>query len=166
MARLALQSGDEVAMLVMYDSPNLSSPSYRPHAKTPKAKVVLAKLERFGRAHAARVLRALRLMPPAPPDTGPPMRHGGEAMIEAVLQHTTHPLAIRTLYFSSGVSEGSEIALPGRWADDALGFGSHASDTFTIHTVKGDHNEMLYQPKAVRILAEAIDRVHSEGRMH
>ncbi|HUP74770.1 MAG TPA: amino acid adenylation domain-containing protein [Acidimicrobiales bacterium] len=166
MARLAMQSGDEVAMLVMYDSPNLSSPQYRPHAKTPKAKMVLAKLERYGRAHAARVLRALRLMQPAPADTGPPIRHGSEAMIEAVLQHTTRPLDIRTLYFSSGLSEGSQIALPGRWADDALGFGSHASDTFTIHTVKGDHNEMLYQPKAVRILVEAIDSFHAESRTH
>jgi thioesterase domain-containing protein/aryl carrier-like protein len=164
MARLIVQSGDEVGMLVMFDSPNLASPHYRSDARSSRLKAQRRKVERYCRAHAARVLRALRIMEPASPEPGLPVRHGGEAMVAAVRQFDVRPLDVRTLYFSSGVSDGAEIGLPGRWSDEALGFGSYATENFTIHRIKSDHNEMLYQPEAVRILAEAIDSLHAETR--
>lgn len=159
MSRQLLADGEEVDLLVMYDSPRLGSDAYVP-ARWPAPRRLLS--DKDTRRTAARdlALAVFRKLP-----TRDPVRRSSRAMRTAALRHRATPLprAVRTIYIGSGEWQGRNIALSGHWTDGAMGWASDASSDFVIHRVEGDHNEILYDPAAIAILADALKACRQQG---
>jgi hypothetical protein len=153
MARQLLTDSEDVELLVMYDSPHLGSEAYvRGRPPGPRALLTEPATRRtFARDLALAVFRKL--------PTRDALRRSSRAMRTAALRHRPTPLPrpVRTLYIGSGEWQGRNIALSGHWTDGAMGWASQAGPDFVVHRVEGDHNEILYDPAAITILADALD---------
>lgn len=160
MTRLLLEAGEEVDLLVMYDSPHLGSEAYV-RARPPTLRALLrqrATRRTFARDVALAVFRKL--------PTRDAVRRSSRAMRTAALHHRPAPLPrpVLTHYVGSGESEGRNIALSGHWTDGAMGWASAESPHFVIHRIEGDHNEILYDPAATALLSEALEGCHRRRR--
>ena len=163
MARLLLQQGEEVPLLVMYDSPNLSGPHYvseplkeRAHMRAYVVKrraTDLISSVKSGGVSPARLRASLRPSTEADHDV---FHKAGLAMIRTVTTYQPHPVPVRTIYLGSGERVASRLSLKGSWTDDFLGFSAFQSPRFVTHLVGGGHNDLLYSPEAVRVVTEAL----------
>lgn len=152
MTRRLLAERERVDLLVMWDSPHLGSPTYRRGRNPfPLDLFVVANDRKAG----LRVVARLALRRTIPPSDR--IRHSSIAMVRAVWAHAPgeHP-DVRTLYFSSGVSQARKLSLTGSWTDDVLGWSGEESDTFRIHRIDGGHNEIMYEAEALSLLADAV----------
>jgi thioesterase domain-containing protein/acyl carrier protein len=168
MSRLLLADGQRVDLLVMYDSPNMSGPSYAPEPFKQKAhmQAYIAKrrvteslsiLKTSGFSPSGVKQTVKHVVKPAPPATNhDPLHQAGLAMIRSVNQFQAHPVPVKTVYLGSGERVASRLSLKGTWTDDFLGFSSFASPRFITHLVGGGHNDLLYSAEAVRIVTEAL----------
>ena len=73
-------------------------------------------------------------------------------MALATIGYRPQPLDVQTLYFYSGGNEDDT----GKWTDGAWGFKSFESDRFRIATVVDDHNRMMYNAVAIKILSDSL----------
>ncbi len=180
MSKQLLAQGEKVDLLVMYDSPNLSSTAYvpRPRKETLKIKVYLQKLnvERFASEIKAGVSQASSMTGRAgsvldavkakawtnkmikPRGFGDVV---GDFLLKAVLGHTVTRVNVPTIFFTSGLKNGEPISLTGGWTDDALGFSEFAGPNFKIIKATGGHNDMLYGEIAVDAVRRALEAVHA-----
>ena len=156
MARMIVSAGDHVQLLVLFDSPNTSSPHYRPTsarvhlyrlAKTPPR----ARIERFKKAQRFR--REAR-------SGGVPLDrrvdHAVRSMVKAVNGHRVAFVGVRTVYLGSGESDATRIGLTGSWADGAMGWSAHECTSFSTRQVGGGHNDLLYDHSTIEILRDAL----------
>ncbi len=143
-------------LLVIYDSPNLASSAYVPGPTRMERLRAPGGLRRAAFEGARAVYRRR-------PWRRDPVGKGLEAMRAAAWRHRPRPLPddVETHFVGSGESEGSEIALAGHWTDGAMGWASHASVSFAVHRLNGDHNEVLYQEDALEVLRDALRRAHA-----
>ena len=163
MARMLLHQGEDVSLLVMYDSPNLSGPRYVPEPLKQRAHLQayivkrrateFASAVRHGGISPASIQNALR---PPRPDVHDRFHEAGLAMVRSVVVHQPHPVPVRTIYIGSGERVASRLSLKGSWTDDFLGFSAFESQRFVTHLVGGGHNDLLYSAEAVRIVTEAL----------
>ncbi len=179
MARQLLSQGQEVALVVMYDSPNMNSAAFVPQSSAEKAKVALyltklngergvrATLEGLRNAPSPRAkVRALTSAATTKVWRDPAVKPRGfgelvaDILVDAVLAHrVTKPVA-PTLYFSSGLAAGNKIGLSGTWTDNSLGFAEFAGPTFRIVRAGGGHEHMLYDAVAITAVRDALERFH------
>ncbi|WP_347059040.1 amino acid adenylation domain-containing protein [Blastococcus sp. HT6-30] len=152
MTRQLLGQGEQVELLVMYDSPHLGSRAYVP-ARWPAPRQLASKADVRRTAIRDLALAVFRKLP-----TRDPVRRSSRAMRTAALRHRPAPLPrpVPTIYIGSGEWQGRNIALSGHWTDGAMGWAEEASSDFTIHRVEGDHNEILYDPAAIAIVTDAL----------
>jgi amino acid adenylation domain-containing protein len=163
-SRLLLEQGEQVDLLVMYDSPNMSGPSYQPEPLKEKAhnQAYLVKRRatqavsalKSGGISPSSVKNAIR--PPAVEVHHDVFHEAGLAMVRSVNTFQARPVPVKTIYLGSGERVASRLSLKGTWTDDFLGFSAFESPRFKTHLVGGGHNDLLYSAEAVRILTEAL----------
>jgi amino acid adenylation domain-containing protein len=163
-SRLLLEEGERVDLLVMYDSPNMSGPSYQPEPLKEKAHNQAYLVKR----RATQTVRALKsgdispsslkkaILPPAVVVHHDVFHEAGLAMVRSVNTFQARPVPVKTIYLGSGERVASRLSLKGTWTDDFLGFSAFESPRFQTHLVGGGHNDLLYSAEAVRILIEAL----------
>jgi amino acid adenylation domain-containing protein len=170
-SRQLLSEGEEVDLLVMYDSPNMSGPSYQPEplkeiAHT-QAYLVKRRLTQTVSAlkHAGVSPTGIKnaIRPPAVVVHHDAFHMAGLAMVRSVNAFQARPVSVNTIYLGSGERVASRLSLKGNWTDDFLGFSAFESPRFKTHLVGGGHNDLLYSAEAVRIL---IDALHERERQH
>lgn len=163
MTRLVQREGEEVQLLVMYDSPHLGSPAYTAGHRSSRLQELKAP---DGRRAKLEILIRQTLRVNIPVQYRP--RHGQLAMLEAGWRHQPSdlPKPVLTYYIGSGESRGKALGLDGSWSDGAMGWAHLASDHFVLHRVAGGHNEILYSDEALELLDDALTRCHaSPGRV-
>ena len=158
MARQLLEQGEEVQLLVMYDSPNLASEDYV--AEPPPTRWQALKAP-DGRRAKLEILVRNTLRARVPVRYRP--RHGELAMVDAAWEHRPRPLPrpVMTHYVGSGESDARALGLAGSWTDGAMGWASSTSDFFVVHRIDGEHNEVLYSPEALALLRRELERCQS-----
>jgi amino acid adenylation domain-containing protein len=164
-SRQLLLDGEDIDLLVMYDSPNMSGPSYRPEPLKEKA----TNQAYFAKRRLTNTVSALRtsggspsgiknaILPPAPVVHHDVFHLAGLAMVRSVNSFQARPVPVKTIYLGSGERVASRLSLKGTWTDDFLGFSAFESPRFITHLVGGGHNDLLYSTEAVRIVREALD---------
>ncbi len=171
MARFLLQQGEQVPLLIMYDSPNLSGPRYVPEPLKERAHIKAYLVKR----RAMQVVGSLKSggvspssvrnsLKPAPIGDHDVFHQAGLAMVRSVTAYQPHPLPVRTIYLGSGERVASHLSLKGTWTDDFLGFSAFESPRFETHLVGGGHNDLLYSAEAVRIVTEALASLSESTR--
>jgi thioesterase domain-containing protein len=179
MARQLLAQGEQVSLVVMYDSPNMQSLAYVPQSSAEKAKVALylakVKGERGARAllHGVRTAATIGdrvsaatsvVKTKAWRDPAVKPRGFGElvadVLVDAVLSHRVQPPTAPTLYFASGLAAGHKIGLSGVWTDNSLGFAEFAGPNFRIVRAGGGHDHMLYSEDAINAVRQALEQFH------
>jgi amino acid adenylation domain-containing protein len=155
MTHQLLREGERVALLAMFDSPNMNSPAYLPGERTP----FLRALMQMGEGRRRRVMLLLRRslgirVLPADRET-----HGSLTMVSAAWKYHVRPAPVRTLYFSSGECRGKTLDLAGEWLDRALGWSPFFSEPFENHPVVAKHNEVLINPETARVLARVLEEL-------
>lgn len=155
MARQLLGDGQQVRLLVMYDSPNLDSEAYVPAARPSLRQRLISRQELRTVAYegARWVYRRVKR---------DPVVLGRLAMRRAAWRHRILPLPqpVPTHFIGSGESQGDRMGLAGHWTDGALGWASCESEQFAVLRLHGDHNELLYDAAAVRLLREVLHDAH------
>lgn len=170
-ARQLTEAGDAVDLLVMYDSPMLYSPAYRPSGSVPPLPTAIRKpvwrvlsravaMMRFAQGSQPRnetarirVRSALRL-PQAMADR---LDHASAVMCAMAWRHEPPVVAVTTVLIHSGEDNAGNMALTGRWTDGTLGWEHRLGPLFTAHEVAGGHNDLLYCPEAVAALRGLLD---------
>jgi thioesterase domain-containing protein/acyl carrier protein len=166
-ARRLLDDGDDVPLVVMWDTPNLASPHYVLDDKRPKlerllrspsrAQAVVA-LKRMDRPVLEYHLRRILLRQIRDPEL-----HRFVTVRSAAWRHRPEPLPVRTLYVGGVVHHGPEIGLDGHWTDGALGWAHQEGPDFVILHVDAGHNDVPYHPDAVAALAAELERADPAG---
>lgn len=154
MARRLRAGGDDVPLVVMWDSPNLSSPDYEPARRRSELERVVRDPwgnRRRARYHLRRLLRRPMLDQHR-------QEHGSVAMVRAAWRHRVPAPDGRTVYVASGVSSGSNLALSGHWTDGALGWAHLEGPDLVLLRVDAGHNEVPYHPEAVALVAAELER--------
>jgi amino acid adenylation domain-containing protein len=172
MTRMLGEDGEDVALLVMYDTPNVYSRHFRPTKGLPAVPTaVQAPVNRLtgATANAARFLMgkrprraylrvrlqsALRWGVPSVQDRG---LYVGMVMVRAAWRYRVRPLDVPTVLIHSGRSSGLGIAMAGHWADGVMGWSEHVSPRFEVHRVRGGHNDLPYKAESVQLLTSALD---------
>lgn len=175
MTRQLQAEGEDVDLLVMYDSPNLYSSHYRLHPRLPavprgfrrQVMTVFGAVQGVQRLVAGvrprrRLLRvAARSRLRRPIAAGKDREIFGEqVMLRAAWRYRvrfTHH--VRTLYLHSGIRRGGRIALLGVWTDGLMGWSEHVGPHFEAVEVSSEHNAVPYDPESVKRLAAALDEL-------
>ncbi|HSL57576.1 MAG TPA: amino acid adenylation domain-containing protein [Acidimicrobiales bacterium] len=156
-ARRLRAAGDDVPLVVMWDSPNLSSPDFVAARRRSELERIVRSPwaeRRRARYHARRLLRR-PLLDKHRAD------HGSVAMVQAAWRHAVPAPEGRTVYVASGVSSGSSLALSGHWTDGALGWAHLEGPELGLLHVDAGHNEVPYHPDAVALLVDELERADS-----
>ncbi len=155
LAQRLLDDGEDVPLLVMWDSPNLDSPAFvRRRRRRELEEIVRDPWQHRGLIR----YRARRLL--GRPTLDKHRRiHGRQAMVAAAWAHRPSPLPVRTIYASSGVSDATDVALSGEWTDGALGWAHLEGEDFAIVRVDAGHNDVPYHPAVVDVLVEELAAV-------
>ena len=160
MARQLLEAREEVKLVVMYDSPNLSSRHFRIEKLPPLPRAAGHVLQRtFGFAamwlRSRPVPRFQRLsllvgdLLRRPPPGDQREARGAMVMVQAVWRYRVRPLAVHTVYFYTGLTLGWPMALAGRWTDGLLGWSDHLQSGFDAVRVAAEHNGIPFAPVAI-----------------
>lgn len=170
MSAVLQRDGDEVELLVMYDSPNVCSPHHVVREQLPVlpgglrtlqnralgvallALDILKRRNERGAALPVKLRSALRRRVPQEHRE----LHGALVMSAATWGYRVRPLDVPTLLIHTGRSNAGEVSLTGEWTDGVLGWSDHVSDRFRAHLVSGDHNAIPYQPHSIELLTEAL----------
>ncbi len=170
MATVLERAGEDVELLVMYDSPNVFSRHHVVRERLPLLPAGLRTLQNraFGvallaldivkgrneveRAPAIKLRSALRRRVPQEHRE----LYGALVMSSATWGYRIRRLDIPTLLIHTGRSNAGEVSLTGEWTDGMLGWSDHASDRFRAHLVSGDHNAIPYEPRSIELLTEAL----------
>ena len=158
MAERLERDGDAVDFVVMYDSPNLDSPSYTPR-RMPFPIFQLKRTLTSGSEMMERVRVHLMMWfrRPVPPRYRE--RYGSLSLIRAAWNYrpgttrSTH----RTIFMGTGLSNASNIALAGSWSDGALGWAHEESASFDVKVIEAEHNDLPYHPEAIDVLISALE---------
>jgi len=155
MARQLRERGEEVPLVVMWDSPHLRSPDYVSGRRRSELERILR--GRGGRKQRARY-HARRLLRRSLADSERNL-HASVSMVRAVWRYRFPVPGGRTAYVTGGESQGSGLALSGHWTDGALGWAHLEGPDFAILRVETDHDAVPYHPDAVSLLNEELERV-------
>lgn len=169
MARQLIRAGDDVDLVVMYDSPNLDSPHFKANERLPPmprplrtwvnrlvATAVGGARLLTGRRSAARyLLLRLRLLLGRPIPQRDQTLHGTVAMVNATWRYRIPDVEVATLYLHNAERK-VRLGLTGVWTDDLQGWTGQGNDQFNPHHVVADHSTMPYHPDAVRIVSDAL----------
>lgn len=156
MADQLQQQDESVEIVIMYDTPNLSSPAYSPRAlpfPVFQLKRTLLLHDRFQRMRVH--VRSWLRRPIAPKDRN---LYGTLALIRAAWRHrpADRPVRAKTLYLGTGLSNAARIALVGFWDDGAMGWAHQAGPDFQIQRVDAGHNDLPYHPDAIAAVRDAL----------
>jgi amino acid adenylation domain-containing protein len=145
-------AGRDVELLIMFDSPNLTSNQFT-DGRSKQLAYILVKMPL-----GERVRRFKRFAPRwigyargSVPRTfiGD---HAINTMIRSVRRYKPILSPVFTLFFASGETVANKIGLAGNWSDTAFGWEQLRSDRFVIHHVQGGHDDLLYSPDTVAII--------------
>ncbi len=158
MAERLERDGDAVDFVIMYDSPNMSSPAYTPR-RMPFPVFQLKRTLTSGNelVQRARVHVLTWFRRPIPPRDRE--RYGNLSLIRAAWNYrpgttrSTH----RTIFLGTGLWNASNLALAGSWSDGALGWAHEEGDHFDIKVIEAEHNELPYHPEAIDVLISALE---------
>ncbi|WP_230532290.1 non-ribosomal peptide synthetase [Microvirga roseola] len=173
-AHKLVDAGEEVALLVMYESPNMCSREFRLLEPLPAFPSLLSPLllrsagatimglkvllGKYKREQILRIRsRDLSGRQVAQEDRN---LHGSLVMVRAMWKYTIRLLPVRTLYFHNGSENGRPMALAGRWRDGMKGWSGHVSKDFEVHKVDAEHNDIPFAPAALALLAEELEQIH------
>jgi amino acid adenylation domain-containing protein len=158
MTRLLIEQGQQVDLLVMFDSPNVFSSTHVAASKIAYAKSrvkdpkLVANLRRdFGIIRTELQAKRSGNVPAAIRE-----QHAVRVLNTSVLHHEPKVSPTTTLLFSTGLRDASTIGLSGTFTDDALGWSPFASPSFRIYRADGGHNEIMYSARVVSILTDAL----------
>jgi thioesterase domain-containing protein/acyl carrier protein len=161
MSRRLFAAGERVELVVMFDTPNISSPLFRSGRAVSFWRETLH-LRGDRRARYEYFLRhtfGLKVQPRFRQD------HSGRRMIAAALSYSVPEVPVRTVAFGTGFTDGTDLGLPGTWSDHAMGWSPWFGPLFDFVPVKGDHNQVLYSPEVTtRVTFElqtAHERIHA-----
>ena len=177
MASLLRAQGEDVAALVMYDSPNVYSPNFRlPRLPVlPPALQGLANRVVGAAGNAARFaigkrprmaflrVRLLSALHRGVPSTRDREHYGEMVMVRAAWRYRPRPVDVPIVYVHSGLRSASKIAMAGGWTDGMLGWAPYLSARFSAHHVRGGHNNLPYQEESVRLLTGALQSARERG---
>ncbi|MDQ3385094.1 MAG: amino acid adenylation domain-containing protein, partial [Actinomycetota bacterium] len=170
------RSGEEVELLVMYDSPNLWSPHHVLDERLPPMPslvrratnrplgVVLYAVDvvKGRRPRKASLITSLRSVLRRQVPQKHRELYSSVVMRTATWGYRIRPLDVPTIFIHTGRGRAGEIGLKGQWSDGMLGWSDHVSDRFQPHVVLGDHNALPYQPRSIELLREALGRTEEE----
>lgn len=173
MTRVLQDEGESVELLLMYDTPNLYSSSYKltkampampPALRRPANRLVGAggNFARFllgkrPRRQYVRV-RAQALLRGGVSNSDDRQAYTEKVMVGAAWRYRVRTLVnVKTLLIHTGRSSAVGIALAGRWTDGMMGWSDEVSPEFEAHLVKGSHNGLPYKPESLRLLADALE---------
>ena len=164
MARILLDKGEQVDLLVMYDSPNMHSPDHLGESPAERLAEAVREPAKKQRARNAFGMARRHLKVKIQGRVTPDFRHlyAVDVLCKATGRHRATVPPVPTLLFSTGETNASLIGLKGRWIDDALGWSSFASPLFHIHFIEGGHTEIMYSPEATAIVRDALDAAHAK----
>jgi amino acid adenylation domain-containing protein len=158
MARQLREKGEDVPLVVMYDSPNVWSEAYRPE-EDPSQRPRLSSYLRLGPAVCW--LSQLSGLPV-------PARYRtmqiGYAMVRVFDTHRfVRADDLNVLYISAGSCLPRSLGLKGHWTDDLLGWTPMLHDRFEVVQVEGsDHERIAHEVRSIDVLKRRLDLVNAQ----
>lgn len=167
MAHQLRDAGDEVALLVLLDTP---LPLRPPLSRPDKARIKLAEFRQKGLGYAREWAQARRDWAEAQrwatPESGPNNQRIEQAFREALPHVRLRPYDGRTALFRPPLDRHWRVG-GGRWVSAAREYVSHDNGwgawmpALSVHEVPGDHDSMVLEPN-VRIMAAEMARLIAE----
>ena len=81
-------------------------------------------------------------------------------MLDSVWRHRLRRSTCAPSSSRAGSARPSLLSLKGTWDDDVLGWSDEVSPVFTAHRIPDRHNQAMFHPEAVAILAAGLERAH------
>ena len=189
MAQRLAADGETAAIVILFDSPNVKSKTYRkPNllqllrqnwllteiryrlaicASRIKHQGVPLKWKRFDEREylACHFLRPLIVwayrLTGQRVSTNHRSTHTVSSLIAAVKRYRLRPYAGRIVYFYAGTEKVRRVfGFKGELTDGMFGWGPSASDKFEFHSIPDcDHNSIVTNAKTVEILRQCLDEV-------
>jgi len=158
MAHQLIRAGERVAQLVLFDLPNVSSPVFEKTRDYSFWDETLR--QRGGRKRRVWIrlcaLLGIRVRPEHREE------HAIIAAVAAVWRYRVRlPEGVPVLFIGTGITRGEELGMNGTWPDGAFGWSPYFGDTFEFVKVEAGHNEVYYQPPAVKAVVAALERAHA-----
>ena len=156
MAKQLRSTGDEVAHLFVFDTPNLGSPRYKKGKRLPAWKVLLAM--RKDRRSLLEVWMRRALRRPVRPEHRPVWAL--RVMIHAAWHYRIPGEELPVTAIMTGLSDGFYMSLAGSWDDDAMGWTAWADRGVKIERVPVEHGEVLYHPATAEVMRRDLEIAH------
>lgn len=168
MAGQFVAAGEQVDLLVMYDSPNVFSDTHLAPTAREKIERLWRDSAKKTRARNAFGMARRHLKVRIKRRVTTDFRHlyAIDTLCRATARHRPNVPGVPTVLFSTGETNASLIGLEGRWIDDALGWSPSASEQFRIQHIEGGHTEIMYSAEATAVVRAALEEADASRRAH